>query len=189
MMVAMMLPSLVLMLSECRRAARDVFGAARLNRPTVLVAAGYVFIWGLVGGVAYVLGASTAMAAMRWPFISRLVPIASGILIMLAALVQLTPWKARELVCCRHPAPAPAEAIDDRSALRHGVRLGLHCALCCAGLMTILLAVGVMDVGAMALVAAAITVERIAPWPEWTARLIGGAALATGAALVARVIS
>ena len=47
---------------------------------------------------------------------------------------------------------------DAGMAWWHGLRLRLHCI---TGLMAILLAIGVMDLCAMAVVAAAITVERI----------------------------
>ena len=72
------------------------------------------------------------------------------------------------------------------TAWRHGVRLGLHCSHCCAGLMAILLVVGVMDLRAMAVVAAAITVERLAPAGERVARAIGAVAVGAGLFLVAR---
>jgi Predicted metal-binding integral membrane protein (DUF2182) len=52
---------------------------------------------------------------------------------------------------------------DAGPAWRHGLRLGLHCSHCCAGLMAILLVIGVMDFRAMAVVAAAITVELELP--------------------------
>jgi predicted metal-binding membrane protein len=39
-------------------------------------------------------------------------------------------------------------------------RLGVHCSLCCFGFMMILLVTGVMRLSTMAIVAAAITVER-----------------------------
>jgi predicted metal-binding membrane protein len=47
------------------------------------------------------------------------------------------------------------------SGRRHGLCLGLHCSYCCAGLTAILLVIGVMDLRAMAVVTAAITVERV----------------------------
>jgi predicted metal-binding membrane protein len=75
---------------------------------------------------------------------------------------------------------------DARTAWRHGVRLGLHCTQCSVGLMASLLVVGVMDLRAMAVVAAAITVERLAPAGERVARAIGALALATGLLLIAR---
>ena len=78
--------------------------------------------------------------------------------------------------------------LDARVAWRHGVRLGVHCASCCAGFMAILLVAGVMDLGAMAVVAAAITVERLAPRPESAARATGMVAIAAGAVLMARAL-
>jgi predicted metal-binding membrane protein len=59
------------------------------------------------------------------------------------------------------------------TAWRLGLRLGLHCGHCCFGLMAILLGIGVMDLRAMAAVAVAITVERLAPAGERVARAIG----------------
>jgi predicted metal-binding membrane protein len=50
--------------------------------------------------------------------------------------------------------------------------LGLHCSHCRAGLKAILLVIGVMDLRAMAAVAAAITVEGRAPAGERVARAI-----------------
>ena len=75
---------------------------------------------------------------------------------------------------------------DAGTAWRHGLRLGLHCSTCCAGLTTILLVIGVMDLRAMAVVAAAITVERLAPAGERVARAIGAFVVATGLFLLAR---
>jgi Predicted metal-binding integral membrane protein (DUF2182) len=48
----------------------------------------------------------------------------------------------------------------------------LHCNHCCTGL-TILLVIGVMELREMAVVAAAITVDRLAPAGERVARAIG----------------
>jgi hypothetical protein len=62
---------------------------------------------------------------------------------------------------------------DDGTAWRHGLRRGLHCSYCCADLTAILLVIGVMELRAMAVVAAAITVERLAPAGERGARAIG----------------
>ncbi len=75
---------------------------------------------------------------------------------------------------------------DAGTAWRHGLRLGLHCCYCCAGLMAILLVVGVMDLRAMAVVAAAITVERLAPAGERVARVTGVVAVGLGLFLIAR---
>jgi predicted metal-binding membrane protein len=52
--------------------------------------------------------------------------------------------------------------------------------------MAILLVIGVMDLRAMALVAAAITIERLAPAGERVARAIGAVAVGVGLLLIAR---
>ena len=75
---------------------------------------------------------------------------------------------------------------DAGTAWRNGLRFGLHCTYCCAGLMAILLVIGVMDLRAMAVVTAAITVERLAPGGERVARAIGAIAVGAGLFLIAR---
>jgi predicted metal-binding membrane protein len=52
--------------------------------------------------------------------------------------------------------------------------------------MAILLVIGVMNLGAMAVVAAAITVERVAPAGERVARVIGAIVVAAGLFLIVR---
>jgi predicted metal-binding membrane protein len=76
--------------------------------------------------------------------------------------------------------------MDAGTAWRHGLRLGRHCSYCCSGLTAILLVNGVMDLRAMAVVTAAITVERLAPAGERVARAIGAAIVGAGLLLIAR---
>ena len=71
-------------------------------------------------------------------------------------------------------------------AWRHGLRLGLHCGTCCAGLTAILLVIGIMDLRGMAVVTAAITAERLAPAGERVARVTGAFAVAAGLLLIVR---
>src|SRR5258708_24441137 len=101
---------------------------------------------------------------MQLPALARAVPTAVGVVVLIAGALQFTAWKAHHLACCReaprHVRTLPADA---GTAWRHGLRLGLHCSYCCAGLTAILLVAGVMDLRAMAVETAAITVERLAP--------------------------
>jgi len=124
---------------------------------------------------------------MRQPALARLVPIAAGVVVLIAGGLQFTAWKARQLACCT-PVPGSCRTLpaDARTAWRHGLRLGLHCCYCCAGMTAILLAVGVMDLRAMAVVAAAITVERLAPAGARVARAIGVLVVGTGLFMIAR---
>jgi predicted metal-binding membrane protein len=78
--------------------------------------------------------------------------------------------------------------VDAAAACRHGLRLGLECGYCCAGLTLILLVLGMMDWRVMAAVTAAITAERLAPRGERVARVIGAGVIAAGLLLIARAV-
>ena len=52
------------------------------------------------------------------------------------------------------------------AALRHGLHLGLRCSNCCIGLTSLLIVIGIINVGAMAIVTVAIKAERFAPAGE-----------------------
>ena len=186
MMVAMMLPSLIPMLSRYRQAVGRA-GETRLGRLTTLVGVAYFFVWTVFGMAAFPLGVALAAAEMQHPMLARAIPIAVGVAILIAGLVQLTAWKGRHLACCREtPGRGCTLPADRATAWRHGLRLGLHCTQCCLGLIAMLLVVGVMDLRAMAVVAVAISAERIAPAGERIARAIGVIAVAAGLFLIAR---
>jgi predicted metal-binding membrane protein len=133
------------------------------------------------------LGVALAEVEMRLPALARAVPMATGVVVLFAGALQFSAWKARHLACCReapgHGRTLPADA---RTAWRHGLSLGLHCSYCCASLMAIVLVIGVMNLHAMAVVAAAITSERLAPAGERVARTIGAVVAGAGLFLIAR---
>jgi predicted metal-binding membrane protein len=186
MMVAMMLPSLVPMLWRYRRAVGRT-GETRLGWLTALVGVGYFFVWTVFGITAFALGVALAAVEMRQPALAVAVPIAAGVVILIAGALQFSAWKAHHLACCREaPGPGRTLAADVGTAGRHGLRLGLHCSQCSAGLIAILLVIGVMDLRAMAVVAAAITVERLAPAGERVARATGVVIVGSGLFLIAR---
>jgi predicted metal-binding membrane protein len=180
MMVAMMLPSLVPMLWRYRQAVGRA-GETCLGRLTALVGVGYFFVWTVFGIAAFPLGAALAAIEMQQPALARGVPIAVGVVVLMAGSLQFTAWKARHLAYCGE-APGRGRTLpaDAGTAWRHGLRLGLHCSRCCFGLMAILLVIGVMDLRVMAVVTAAITVERLAPVGERVARAIGVVAVGAG---------
>lgn len=186
MMMAMMLPSLVPMLRRYRRAVANT-GEIRLGRLTTLVGVGYFVVWTALGLAVFPVGMALAALAMQQPALARAVPLAVGVVVLMAGVLQFTAWKAHHLAYCRQ-APEPDRTLptDAGTAFRHGLHLGLHCSRCCANLIAILLVVGVMDVRAMAVVAAAITIERLAPAGEQVARATGFIAVAAGLFLIAR---
>ena len=185
MMAAMMLPSLVPMLRRYREAVGRT-GETRLSLPTVLAGAGYFAVWTAFGMAIFPLGAGLAAMAMQEPALARAVPLASGMVVLLAGALQFTAWKIRRLACCQE-APGCRDGLpaDAGAALRHGLRLGVRCSASCANLTAILLVLGVMDLGVMAMVTAAITAERLLPASESVARGIGAAAITAGLLLIA----
>jgi len=186
MMVAMMLPSLIPMLWRYRQTLAEI-GETRTGRLIALVGVGYFFVWTAFGMVAFPLGVALAEIEMRQPALARAVPIGICVVVLIAGALQFTAWKARQLACCREaPCSGSALSADAGTAWQYGLCLGLRCSCCCAGLTAILLAIGVMDLRAMAVVTAAITAERLAPAGERVARAIGGIVIAAALFWIAR---
>lgn len=165
MMVPMMLPSLAPTLWRDRQSlARGA--ATHWAAPIAVAAAGYFFVWALLGLAVYPLGVLFLQSGSR---------VTTGVTLVAAGLVQFSGWKRRHLACCRAAADCKAPA-----AWLHGMHLGTQCALCCGNLMAIVLVTGVMDLAAMAAVAVAITLERVLPTGERVARGIGWMAVGAG---------
>ena len=189
MMVAMMLPSLIPAL-RCYREAVAAKATARVGWPTAVVGLGYFSVWTVFGIAVFPLGVGLISIEMQQPALARAVPTVVAVVVMICGSLQFTAWKARRLACCRAvPGSIRASVTPSHGeAWRYGLRLGRHCALCCANLMVILLIVGVMDLGAMAVVTSAITAERLAPAGGRPARVVGAVAVAAGVVLMARAI-
>src|SRR5207253_783823 len=121
MMVAMMLPSLVPMLWRYRQAV----GRTRetpLGRLTALVGVGYYFVWTVFGMAAFPLGVALAAVEMEEPALARAVPIAVGVVVLIAGSLQFTTWKARHLACCRE-APGRGRTLPDRDHAQQKPRM------------------------------------------------------------------
>lgn len=190
MMIAMMLPSVAPVLSRHRQGLGER-GATQLNAMTALAGAGYFLVWTLIGLAAFPLGVALANLEMRSPAIARWMPVAAGVVVVMASALQFTAWKARQLACCRHSSVvdhavradsccrsrAAPGAVD---SLRFGLRLGMRCSYCCAGQTAVLLVLGVMDLRVMAVVTAATTLERLAPPGRLAAPAIGFIGILTG---------
>jgi predicted metal-binding membrane protein len=159
----------------------------RPNWLTALVGIGYFVVWTMCGVGVFPLGAALAEIEMQRPVLSRVVPMAVGVVVVVAGAVQFSAWKAHHLACCREaPGQGGMLSTDAGTAWRYGVCLGLHCTYGRAGLTAILLVIGIMDLRVMALVTAAITAERLAPNGERVARAIGVVVVGVGLLLIAR---
>jgi len=186
MMVAMMLPSLVPMLGRYRQSVAAA-SEASLASVTAIAGAGYFFVWVLLGAMVYPIGVALAALMQEHEALARAAPFAVGVVVILAGALQFSAWKLQHLACCRGgSARRDVTPADARSAWQHGLRLGLHCCACCLGLTAILLVLGVMDLGVMAVVTAVITLERLAPDHVIASRAVGAVAVGAGLLLVAQ---
>lgn len=186
MMVAMMLPALAPRLWRYR-CASAVTNHAHGDALTAFVGAAYFLVWTLFGAIAFLAGVVLTSLEMQLPMLARAVPVAIGAIVLVAGVLQFSEWKSHHLACCRRmPDCCAARRADLRTAWRHGLRLGLHCVHCCSGLTVMLLAVGAMDLRAMAFVTAAISAERLAPGGVRAARFVGVILVAAGLFLIAR---
>ena len=185
MMVAMMLLSLVPMLWRYRQAVGRT-GETRLGRLTAVVGVGTCSC-GPWSECRLSAGRRADGGRDAAPALASAVPIAVCVVVLIAGALRFTAWKAHHLAAAgRHRGRGRTFSADAGTARRHGLRLGLHCSYCCARLTAILLVIGVTDLRAMAVVTAAITVERLAPAGERVARATGAVAVGAGLFLIAR---
>lgn len=185
MTIAMMLPAVAPALWRYFEAVEH----ARAARMTAIAAAGYFLVWLLVGVLVFAAGAQLTALAVAAPALAHTAPAAAGVVVVISGVLQFSAWKARWLACCGYSPSCGHARLDVQAALRHGLRIGRHCLCCCGNLMAALLAAGVMDRPAMALVAAAIAAERWVPGGERVARGIGVAAIAVGVVMVVRAVA
>jgi predicted metal-binding membrane protein len=158
MMAAMMLPSL--------SPAALAYARMQPGGSTALFVAGYLVTWGAIGVVGYVLVESVRsleLGFFAWENGGRYV--AAGVIVG-AAAYQLTASKDACLRTCRSPTASLREhwRPGGAGALWMGVVHGGFCVGCCWALMAVLLALGVMSVGWMALVATLVAIEKLLPW-------------------------
>jgi predicted metal-binding membrane protein len=157
MSAAMMLPSLVPAASLATSIGSS--GAAFVG--------GYFAVWAATAGLAFE-AARVLMGAGRWLAVGAIVA---------TALYQLTPVKSACLRRCR----SPLGLLLRRRALGAGLEHGLVCLGCCWALMLTLLALGVGSMFWMAVLGAAIFLEKVTSIGERASRPVALALL--GAAL------
>ncbi|TMG56432.1 MAG: DUF2182 domain-containing protein [Chloroflexi bacterium] len=161
MMAAMMFPSVAPVVLVYAQYSRRQVGAWPLL--ATLFVAGYLMIWGAVGVGAYVLVGLVAPLVGAIPSVQAAPQVFLGAAIGAGGLYHLTPLKEKCLGHCRSPLHWLIGGFRSGAsgALRMGIEEGVFCVGCCAGLMLVLLAVGLASVGWMAAVAAVIFVEKV----------------------------
>jgi predicted metal-binding membrane protein len=160
MSAAMMLPTIV----------PATYLAAAVGRSATAFVLGYAALWAAVGLLAY--ESARALGGGRW--------LAGGA-VLLAAVYQLTPLKEACLRRCR----APMGSLLRHGSLRAGIEHGAFCLGCCWALMLALIALGIGSMLWMAVLAAVVLVEKVAPLGELSSKLIAVGLLGTAVWMVA----
>ena len=187
MMAAMMLPGAApTILVYATMARKHAERGSALPAVWVFVA-GYLLVWAGFSIAATALQAVLEQAALLTPMMSSASRSLSGALLVAAGIYQLTPLKNVCLSKCRDPVRffmtrwRPGTA----GALRMGAAHGAYCVGCCAMLMLLLFAVGVMSLGWVALIAALILAEKLLPAGPLGSRFAGAVLIALGLGVLA----
>lgn len=175
MMAAMMFPSVVPMVLLFATVGHNRRRAGGPAVPPWVFLAGYLAVWSLFGVGAYLLSLAVPAVGMMAPGLRVSSPVAAGTVLVLAGVYQWSPWKGVCLRHCRSPLGFLLQSWRDGygGAFLMGFTHGAYCVGCCWGLMVVLFAVGLMNLGWMVLLAAVIFAEKVLPYGPLTARLTG----------------
>ena len=153
--------------------------AARRHAATASFIAGYAAAWLLYScaAAAVQLLISATSGASVDP------PLAAGVVLIGAGIVQFTPLKRACLRHCRNPLAYLLSAWHDAppAPWRIGVAHGLYCVGCCWALMATMLVTGLMSLWWMAALTAATIAEQLLPRGELVRTLVGLALIMAGA--------
>ena len=190
MMAGMMLPSaspLLLLYGAAARRSRLDAGAG-VWRQIYALAAGYVAVWAVFSIAATGAQRLLAMLLIVSPMMEVTSRVASGTMLALAGVYQLTPLKQ----ACLHVCQSPLGFMMHRwragtlGAFRMGVDHGIYCVGCCWALMLLLFVGGVMNLAVVVAISAFVAVEKLLPYGAATARVSGAALIAAAAWMIVR---
>ncbi|MDQ3808932.1 MAG: DUF2182 domain-containing protein, partial [Chloroflexota bacterium] len=157
MMAAMMLPSALPVLFEFAEHAER---RRRWQVATALLGLTYLGVWLAFGVVCYALYNALGMP---WPNQG----IIGGGAVVVAGLYALTPLKRASEAWCRERCAlhSPLPFNLTRCAVVAGVRYGLNCLGCSAGLMLAMVLIGMFNLAWMIGLCALLLVYKLAPAP------------------------
>ena len=186
MMIAMMIPSAAPMILLYVRVARHAQRRGQMEAgvlPTSAFISGYLASWFAFSLVATAAQWGLEQAGLvhqmlMWSTSTTL----TGVLLVAAGLYQLTPLKSACLEHCRSPASYLSRHWRDGrdGAFRMGIAHGTYCLGCCAVLMALLFAGGVMNLVWIAGLAMVVLIEKVAPWGARFAQALAITMVAAG---------
>lgn len=184
MTVAMMLPTTLPLFDAFDRVTRGRADHAAL---LLVLGLGYLAAWAGFGLLAHALHEGVRRALEAVPALALRPWLIGAGLLALAGAFQFSALKHRCLEKCRAPFGFIVRhwrgAAPRRQAFALGLHHGLYCVGCCWALMLLMFALGAGSLGWMLALAAAMAIEKNAPW----GRRLGtplGVALLSGAGVV-----
>ncbi len=187
MAVAMMLPTaapVIAAYGDIRHAALD---KGKDAAPSSIFVAGYLLVWALLGLLATLLQWALNIFGVGTADLMSFAPLAGGAVLILAGAYQWSALKEACLSQCRSPMRFFMSHWRDGNfgALRMGARHGIYCAGCCWALMALMFVGGTMNLIWMALLTAAMLIEKVTPRAKLYGRIAGGLFIVWGVLLSA----
>ena len=175
MMAGMMLPSAAPALLLYAGVIRKSPDSARTHAHVYAFAGGYLVIWTVFSLLATILQRVLAHLLLLSPMMEVSEKTFGAILVIVAGLYQLTPYKRTCLDACRSPAeflsrhwrPGPG------GGFHLGVANGLYCLGCCWAIMLLLFVGGVMNLWWITGLTIFVLLEKVAPLGMQGGRLTG----------------
>jgi len=166
MMVAMMFPTAAPMILTFARVHDNRRAQGRPFVPAWVFTASYLIVWTLFGVLAYSVAVGLQELADHSPWLMDNAARIGGGVLVLAGVYQLSPLKYACLSKCRTPFAFLLTSWRDGylGSFRMGLEHGLYCLGCCWMLFVILFPLGMMNVGAMALITLLIFAEKSTPF-------------------------
>jgi predicted metal-binding membrane protein len=182
MMVGMMVPSAAPMIMLYARVARGAHSQSTPLVATTAFAAGYLLMWGAFSLIAATVQGVLVDMALMTETMTSASRVLAGAVFIAAGLYQWMPLKRACLAHCRSPFWFLSRhwRPGTPGALRMGIEHGAYCVGCCWALMTVLFAVGIMNLAWVAAIAAFVLVEKTAPFGAWSQRVAGVLLVALG---------
>jgi predicted metal-binding membrane protein len=181
MMAAMMLPAVAPVAALYLRALRP----SRSGRVAGFLG-GYLLVWAAAGVPAYLLARGASRLAASQPRTAQVLAVATFAAV---AVYQVSPLKRVCLRSCRSPLGQflrYAQFTGPLRDLRVGVHHGLYCLGCCWALFVALMAVGLMNLVAMAALTGLVALEKLWTHGVAVSRLVAVGALAVAVLLAVR---
>jgi predicted metal-binding membrane protein len=175
MMAAMMVPGASPMITAFATINRRRRERSAPYVPTAVFLIGYLVGWTGFSILATILQCLLQMTGLLTTMMQSASNYWSAALFFAAGLYQFSPLKQTCLTYCRSPDGFILSEWRNGNlgAVIMGVRHGVFCLGCCAGLMLLLFAVAVMDLRWVAVLTTLVTAEKLLPRPAFWRIAIG----------------